>query len=47
MINKKDGSFDDDEKLLQAFNLFCGSAFDNARLDQASLNLTLQLRSFI
>ena len=49
MINKKDeGLFDeDDEKMLMAFNVFCGISLDNARLYKASLDLTKQLRSFI
>ncbi|OHS94792.1 3'5'-cyclic nucleotide phosphodiesterase family protein [Tritrichomonas foetus] len=49
MINKKDeGLFDeDDEKMLMAFNVFCGISLDNARLYKASLDLTRQLRSFI
>ena len=49
MINKKnDGHFDeDDEKMLIAFNVFCGISLDNARLYQASLDLTRQLRTFI
>ncbi|KAH0788191.1 3'5'-cyclic nucleotide phosphodiesterase family protein [Histomonas meleagridis] len=49
MINKKnDGHFDeDDEKMLMAFNVFCGISLDNARLYKASLDLTKQLRTFI
>lgn len=48
MINKKDGLFDEnDEKMLMAFNVFCGISLDNARLYKASLDLTRQLRSFI
>jgi len=49
MINKKNsGLFDeDDEKMLMAFNVFCGISLDNARLYKASLDLTKQLRSFI
>ena len=49
MINKKkSGLFDeDDEKMLMAFNVFCGISLDNARLYKASLDLTKQLRTFI
>ena len=49
MINKiDDGPFNDNDlKMLMAFNVFCGISLDNARLYQASLDLTSQLRSFI
>ena len=49
MINREDGKiFDDDDiKMLKAFNIFCGISLDNARLYQASLNLTKQLQSFV
>ena len=49
MINKReDGAFDEDDvKMMMAFNVFCGISLDNARLYQASLDLTRQLRSFV
>jgi putative methionine-R-sulfoxide reductase with GAF domain len=49
MINKiDDGPFiEDDFKMIMAFNVFCGISLDNARLYQASLDLTNQLRTFI
>lgn len=49
MINKIDGDCFDDEdlKMVVAFNVFCGISLDNARLYQASLDLTRQLRSFV
>lgn len=49
MINKEDGGeFDEsDIKMLMAFNVFCGISLDNARLYQASLDLTRQLRGFV
>lgn len=47
MINKLDGVFtEDDEKLIQIFNVFCGISIENARLYRASLDLTMQLHSF-
>ena len=49
MINKRDeGMFNDDDiRMMMAFNVFCGISLDNARLYQASLDLTRQLRSFV
>ena len=48
MINKIDGTFDaDDTKMLMAFNVFCGISLDNAKLYNASLDLTKQLRTFV
>ena len=49
MINKRDeGVFDEDDvRMMMAFNVFCGISLDNARLYQASLDLTRQLRSFV
>ena len=49
MINKRDdGEFDEDDvKMMMAFNVFCGISLDNARLYEASLDLTRQLRSFV
>jgi len=49
MINKigSDGFNDEDIKMMMAFNVFCGISLDNARLYQASLDLTHQLRSFV
>ena len=47
MINKLDGVFTkEDEKLIQIFNVFCGISLENARLYRASIELSLQLRSF-
>ncbi|EAY13828.1 3'5'-cyclic nucleotide phosphodiesterase family protein [Trichomonas vaginalis G3] len=47
MINKLDGVFtEEDEKLIQIFNVFCGISIENARLYRASLDLTMQLHSF-
>ncbi|OHT11136.1 3'5'-cyclic nucleotide phosphodiesterase family protein [Tritrichomonas foetus] len=47
MINKLDGVFTkEDEKLIQIFNVFCGISLENARLYRASIDLSLQLRSF-
>ena len=49
MINKiDDGPFNEEDlKMLMAFNVFCGISLDNARLYEASLDLTRQLRSFV
>jgi GAF domain-containing protein len=48
MINKFDGVFtEEDEKLIQIFNIFCGISIENARLYRASIDLQLQLRSFL
>ena len=47
MINKFDGIFTtEDEKLIQIFNVFCGISLENARLYRASIDLSLQLKSF-
>ena len=48
MINKVDGVFTkDDEKMIELFNVFCGISLQNARLYRASIDLSLQLRSFL
>jgi GAF domain-containing protein len=48
MINKIDGVFsEEDEKLIQIFNVFCGISIENARLYRASIDLSLQLHSFL
>jgi GAF domain-containing protein len=48
MINKLDGVFtEEDEKLIQIFNVFCGISIENARLYRASIDLSLQIRSFL
>ena len=49
MINKIDDKpfNDDDVKMLMAFNVFCGISLDNAKLYNASLDLTRQLRTFV
>lgn len=48
MINKLDGVFtEEDEKLIQIFNVFVGISIENARLYRASIDLSLQLRSFL
>ena len=49
MINKIDGSIfnDDDLNMLMAFNVFCGISLHNAKLYNASLDLTRQLRTFV
>lgn len=48
MINKKDGYFtDDDERMIQVFNIFCSISIENARLYQASIDLSVQLRSVL
>ncbi|OHS96011.1 3'5'-cyclic nucleotide phosphodiesterase family protein [Tritrichomonas foetus] len=49
MMNKIDGkAFDEDDvRMLMAFNVFCGTSLDNAKLYKASLDLTRQLRTFM
>ena len=49
MINKVDGkSFDEEDiRMLMAFNVFCGTSLDNAKLYKASIDLTKQLRTFM
>ena len=48
MINKVDGVFtQEDERLIQVFNVFCGISIENARLYRASIDLSLQLRTVI
>lgn len=49
MINKTDGKAfnEDDIKMMNAFNVFCGTSLDNAKLYKASLDLTSQLRTFM
>lgn len=48
MINKKEGVFSsDDETTLQVFNMFAQISLENARLFNASLELTMQLRSIL
>lgn len=49
MVNKMTmgGFTSDDEKLIQVFNTFTGISVENARLYQASISLSLQLRSVI
>ena len=49
MINKTDGNaFDEDDiRMMTAFNVFCGTSLDNAKLYKASLDLTSQLRTFM
>ncbi|KAK8896781.1 hypothetical protein M9Y10_014698 [Tritrichomonas musculus] len=48
MINKLDGVFtEEDEKMIKIFNVFCGISLQNARLYRASIDLSLQLRSFL
>jgi len=49
MINKLGShSFDEDDiKMLQAFNVFCGISLDNAKLYQSSLNLSRHIRGII
>ena len=47
MINKIDGTFtEEDEKMIKIFNVFTGISIENARLYRASIELSLQLRSF-
>ncbi|OHS92997.1 3'5'-cyclic nucleotide phosphodiesterase family protein [Tritrichomonas foetus] len=48
MINREDGEkFDDEDiQMMKAFNIFCGISLDNARLYQASIDLTRQLHGF-
>lgn len=47
MMNKHNGTFtDDDVRMMVAFNVFCGTSLDNAKLYKASLDLTKQLRTF-
>lgn len=48
MINKKAGLLFDDEdiRMMNAFNVFCGISLDNAKLYQASLDLSRQLTIF-
>ena len=47
MINKTDGEAftEDDIRMLMAFNVFCGTSLDNAKLYKASIDLTRQLRT--
>ncbi|OHT07438.1 3'5'-cyclic nucleotide phosphodiesterase family protein [Tritrichomonas foetus] len=48
MINKLDGVFTaEDESMIKIFNVFCGISLENARLYRASIDLSLQLRSFL
>lgn len=48
MINKIDGYFsEEDVKLIQIFNVFTGISLDNAQLYKASLDLSLQMRTFM
>jgi GAF domain-containing protein len=48
MINKRDGSFsEEDERMIKIFNVFTGISLENARLYRASIDLSLQLRSFL
>lgn len=48
MINKLDGVFtEEDEKMIRIFNVFTGISIENARLYKASIDLSLQLRSFL
>lgn len=48
MINKLDGVFtQEDEKIIQMFNIFCGISIENARLYKASIELSMQLRSVL
>ena len=48
MINKLDGVFTtEDEQMIKIFNVFCGISLENARLYRASIDLSLQLRSFL
>ncbi|OHT14625.1 3'5'-cyclic nucleotide phosphodiesterase family protein [Tritrichomonas foetus] len=48
MINKLDGIFtQEDESMIKIFNVFCGISLENARLYRASIDLSLQLRSFL
>ena len=47
MINKLDGVFtEEDEKMIRIFNVFTGISIENARLYKASIDLSLQLRTF-
>jgi len=48
MINKIDGVFsEEDVKLIQTFNVFCGISLENARLYRASIDLSVQLKTFM
>ncbi|OHS92678.1 3'5'-cyclic nucleotide phosphodiesterase family protein [Tritrichomonas foetus] len=48
MINKIDGTFtEEDERMIKIFNVFTGISIENARLYRASIELSLQLRSFL
>ncbi|KAH0794933.1 3'5'-cyclic nucleotide phosphodiesterase family protein [Histomonas meleagridis] len=48
MINKLDGVFtEEDERMIKIFNIFTGISIENARLYRASIDLSLQLRSFL
>jgi GAF domain-containing protein len=49
MMNKAGGvGFDsEDVRMMKAFNVFCGTSLDNAKLYQASTELTKQLRTFM
>jgi GAF domain-containing protein len=48
MINKFNGFFnEEDESVMNIFNIFCGISIQNARLYRASIELSMQLRSFM
>ena len=48
MINKVNGTFtQDDEEMMEVFNVFCGLSIENAKLYNASIELTMQLRSIL
>lgn len=48
MINKLDGTFtEEDERMIKIFNVFTGISIENARLYRASIELSLQLKSFL
>ncbi|EAY15547.1 GAF domain containing protein [Trichomonas vaginalis G3] len=48
MINKMDGHFSsDDEQMMEVFNVFCALSIENAKLYNASIELTMQLKSIM
>ncbi|EAY15670.1 3'5'-cyclic nucleotide phosphodiesterase family protein [Trichomonas vaginalis G3] len=48
MINKLDGTFtEEDVKLIQIFNVFTGISLENAQLYRASIELSVQLKTFM
>ena len=48
MINKLNGTFtSEDEEMIEVFNVFCGLSIENAKLYNASIELTMQMKSIL